>query len=202
MACALAAKLGVACQLVPYANPGLLADAASNDEWDVGLIGSEPARAETIAFSAPYAEIEATFLVPAGSTLNSIDEVDADGVTVAVSARAAYDLWLTANLKRAVLHRTAAPGLPASRELFLSGGMDALAGLRPWLLDQAGTIPGCKVLDGRFTTVQQAIGLPRHKDDGGASLFIERFVQEAKASGLVAELLERHGVGGKLSVAS
>ena len=42
---ALAQRLEVPLELVPYANPGLLADAATSDEWDVGLIGAEPARA-------------------------------------------------------------------------------------------------------------------------------------------------------------
>ena len=51
IAAALAAKLEVPLQLVPYANPGLLADAAVKDEWDVGLIGAEPKRAETITLS-------------------------------------------------------------------------------------------------------------------------------------------------------
>ena len=58
------------------------------------------------------------------------------------------------------------------------------------------------VLDGHFTTVQQAIGTPRSRADGGMSLRLERWVEEAKASGLVVSLIEKHGVVGKLSVAS
>jgi polar amino acid transport system substrate-binding protein len=57
------------------------------------------------------------------------------------------------------------------------------------------------VLDGKFTSVLQAVGVPRTRADGGTSLYLERWVEEAKASGLVARLLERHGVQGKLSVA-
>lgn len=52
LAQALADTLGVDLELVPYKNPGLLADAALKDEWDVGLIGAEPARAQTISFTA------------------------------------------------------------------------------------------------------------------------------------------------------
>jgi len=201
MAAVLADKLGVGLELVPYKNPGLLADAAVNDEWDVGLIGAEPARAQHISFTAPYAEIQATFLVPAGSELRGMDAVDQPGVRICVSARAAYDLWLSANLKHATLTRTDEPGLDKSRALFDSGEFDALAGLRPWLIGQAETIPGSTILDGSFTTVQQAIGHPRGRGDGGATLFLERFVEEAKASGLVAELIEKHGQAGRLSVA-
>jgi len=137
MAAAIAERLEVHLQLVPYANPGLLGDAANSDEWDVGLIGAEPKRAETIAFTSPYAEIQATYMVLPERGLQTIADVDRPGVRVCVSARAAYDLWLTANLQHASLTRTDEPGLDRSRTLFDSGGFDALAGLRPWLLDQA-----------------------------------------------------------------
>lgn len=200
LAAALARRIGVPLQLVPYANPGLLGDAATCDEWDVGLIGAEPKRAETIAFTAPYAEIEATFMVLPDRGLDTVADVDRPGVRVCVSARAAYDLWLTANLQSASLTRTEEPGLERSRKLFDSGEFDALAGLRPWLLDQVETAPaGTRVLDGSFTSVQQAIGTPRARGDGGTTLFLEQFVAEAKAS-RVASLIEKHGQTGRLVV--
>ncbi len=202
MAHALGERLEVQVELVPYPNPGVLADAVDGDEFDVCFIGAEKKRAETIAFTAPYVEIHATYLVPPGSTLTTIDEVDTGGKKIAVSARSAYDLWLTSNLKHAALVRTEDPGLDLSLELYRSGNFDALAGLRPWLTTKAlDTFPGSRVLNGHFTTVQQAIGSPRARGDGGASLFLERFVEESKASGLVQSLLEKHGVVGKLSVA-
>lgn len=201
MAKALADTLGVELEMVTYKNPGLLADAAAADEWDVGLIGAEPARAQLISFTAPYAEIECTYLIPSGSPLKTVSDVDQPGVRVCVSARSAYDLWLTDNLESASLTRTGEPGLLLSRQLFDSGDFDALAGLRPWLLEQAATIEGATVLDGKFTAVQQAIGCVRARADGGASLFLERFVEEAKASGLVAELIAEYAQEGKLSVA-
>ena len=136
MAAALAERIGVPLQLVPYANPRLLGDAANGDEWDVGLIGAEP-NEPTIAFTAPYAEIQATYMVLPDRGLHTVVNVDQPGVRVCVSARAAYDLWLTANLQSASLRRTEEPGLERSRRLFDSGEFDALAGLRPWLLDQA-----------------------------------------------------------------
>lgn len=74
--------------------------------------------------------------------------------------------------------------------------------MRPWLLTQSETLPGARVLEGSFTSVQQAIGVPRTRADGGTSLFLERFVEEAKATGLVEELVDKFGVRGKLSVAS
>jgi polar amino acid transport system substrate-binding protein len=196
MAREIAQRLGVPVAYVPFARPGELADAAGQGVWDIGLIAAELARAEQIAFSPAYAEIEATYLVPAGSPIGSIEEVDRPGVRIAIAARSAYDLWLTRHLRHAELVR--APSLDASFERFVADGLDALAALRPRLLQDREKLPGARILDGRFTAVQQAVGTVKANQAGAA--FLRDFVEEAKASGLIARLIERHRVRG-LSVA-
>jgi polar amino acid transport system substrate-binding protein len=196
MARAIAERLGVPVKYVGYKTPGELADMAGTDTWDIGLIGAEPQRAEKIAFSNAYCEIEATYMVPAGSPITSIGEVDRPGIRIAVAARAAYDLWLERNIRQASLHR--ATSLDGSFELFTQQKMEVLAGLRPKLIEEAAKLPGARLLEGRFMAVQQAIGTA--KANGAGAKFLEDFVAEAKASGLVARLIARHGVRG-LSVA-
>lgn len=196
MARAVADRLGLPLRLVPFASPGLVADAAATDSWDIALIGAEPQRAETIAFTPAYVEIESTFLVPAGSPITSIAEVDRPGVRIASTARAAYDLWLERNIHAATLMR--AEGLDGALKLFLDEGLEALAGLRPRLLKDVATLPGARILDGQFSAVQQAIGT---KPGNAATLdFLRGFVRDAITSGQVAGLIAKHGVQG-LSVA-
>jgi polar amino acid transport system substrate-binding protein len=197
MAKALADRLGVPVRYVPFPKPGLLADAVDDNVWDVGLIGAEPQRAEKIAFTAAYTEIEATYLVPAGSKITAIDQVDRPGIRIAVSARSAYDLWLERNIKHATVLRV--EGGPGAVAKFRDEGLEALAGLRPGLLTDVESLPGARILDGQFTAVQQAIGTQKRNTAGAA--FLREFVEEAKASGLVARLIEQHKVRG-LSVAA
>lgn len=197
MARAIGDRLGVPVEYVTFATPGELADAAGTNTWDIGLIGAEPQRAETIAFTPAYVEIEASYLVPAGSPIRSIPEVDRTGVRIAVTARTAYGLWLDRNIRHATLVRAAT--LDAALKQFIDERLEALAGLRPRLLADLAAVPGGRLLDGRFTAVQQAIGTARGNAAGAA--FLARFVAEAKASGLVATLIERHKVRG-LSVAA
>ena len=192
----IAERLGVPVAYVPFARPGELADAAGQGVWDIGLIAAEPARAETIAFSPAYAEIEATYLVAAGSPLRSIEEVDRPGVRIAIAARSAYDLWLSRHLRHAELIRSGS--LDASFERFVADRLDALAGLRPRLLQDLEKLPGARILDDKFTAVQQAVGTATAHVVGAR--FVHDFVEDAKASGLVARLIERHHVRG-LSVA-
>jgi polar amino acid transport system substrate-binding protein len=196
MARDIAGKLGVPVAYVTFKSPGELADQAGKNVWDIGLIGAEPARAEQIAFSAAYVEIEATYLLPAGSPLESVADVDRKGVRIAVSARSAYDLWLERNIKHAVLRR--ANTIDASFKLFVDEKLEALAGLRPRLLADAEQLPGSRLLDEKFTAVQQAIGTG--KKNSAAAKFLAKFVEDAKASGRVAELIKKHKVRG-LSVA-
>jgi polar amino acid transport system substrate-binding protein len=196
MAKEIAAKLGVPVVYVPFKTPGLLADAVTEKVWDIGLIGAEPARAEKITFTAAYVEIEATYLVPPGSPIKSIADVDKPGIRIAVSARSAYDLWLVRNIKHATLVQT--EGLGGAFNKFVDDKLDALAGLRPGLLGDVQKLPGGKILDGQFTAVQQAVGTPKANTEGAK--FLKDFVEEAKKSGLVAKLIERHRVVG-LSVA-
>jgi polar amino acid transport system substrate-binding protein len=191
-----ARRLGVQVKYVPFKSPGELADAAAEGVWDIGLIGAEPQRAEAIAFTPAYCEIEATYLVPAGSRLETIDDVDKPGMRIAVTGRAAYGLWLERNIKHAALVRSET--LDSAFEQFVRDGLEALAGLRPRLFSDLEKLPGARIIEGKFASVQQAIGTPR-KNAAGAD-FLRDFVEEAKASGLISDLIARHKVQG-LSVA-
>ena len=197
MARELARRLDVHCQLIPFATPGELADAARENVWDVGNIGAEPERAKTIAFTAAYVEIEATYIVPGGSPIQSIDEVDKAGNRIAVSARSAYELWLSDNIQNAELKL--AQGLDGSFDLFVEEKLEALAGLRPRLNTDVEKLPGARILDGQFTAVQQAMGTKPDREVAAA--YMREFVEETKASGFVQGLIEKHGVVGRLSVA-
>jgi len=196
MAAEVARRLGVPVAYVKFERPSKLADAAGTDAWDIGLIGAEPARAEKIAFTAAYCEIEATYLVPANSPLHTVADVDRAGARIAVLAGSAYDLWLTRNIKHATLVRSEKADEVFKQ--FAGEGLEALAGLRTALLKDAAKLEGARVLPGNFTTVQQAIGTL--KRNVAAAAFLRDFVEEAKRSGLVARLIEKHKVVG-LSVA-
>lgn len=198
MARTLAQCLGVGLELLRYKTPSLLADAAETGAWDVGNVGAEPARAKTIAFTAAYCEIEATYLVPPGSTITTVEEVDQPGRRIASALGSAYGLWLDRNITQAEIVQ--AEGLDGSWNTFVEQNCDALAGLRPRLITDVERLPGARILDGRFTAVQQAMGTPRDRDPAGFD-YLSQFVEAAKASGLVASFIENHQVQG-LSVAA
>lgn len=189
---AIAQRLGVPVEFLTYPTAGTMADAVTAKVWDIAFLGAEPAREGEIAFTAAYLEIEAGYLVPAGSPLQRVEEVDREGVRIATFAKSAYDLYLSRTLRHATLVRT--PSIDASFERFVAEKLEALSGLKPRLLADLERLPGARILEGRFTAIQQAIGTPRARAAGAA--FLRAFVEEAKRTGLVRELIERHGVRG------
>lgn len=185
-------RIGVPIEFVHYANAANLSRAATSGEWDISFQAAEESRAAEIAFTAGFAEMEGTYLVPSGSPIRTVADVDRDGVRIAVAAKSGYDLILTRTLKNAQLVR--AKGFAGSVDVFVSDKLEALAGLRPQLAMEVDKLPGSRVLDGRVVVLPQAIGTPKNRE--AATRYLREFVEDVKASGLVAKTIEKAGVRG------
>jgi len=186
----LARRIGVPLEFVTYDAAGKMADALKTDAWDIAFLAVDPVRAAEISFTAPYLEIEGTYLVPAGSPLRTIADVDHEGVRVAVGAKSAYDLFLSRNLKHARVVR--APTSPAAIDLFVADKLEAVAGVKQPIVAAAEKIPGSRVLEGRFMVIHQTVGVPKGREAGAR--YLHEFIEDAKATGLVARALEKSGV--------
>ena len=179
-------------QFVAYESAAVMADGAQIGAWDIAFLAADPAREETIAFTAPYLELDATYLVPAESAVRGVEEVDAPGVRIVARPRSAYDLFLRRTIKQATL---VYPDAGETDVAVLTGGRaDVLAGLRHVLVETAAAMPGLRVLDGRFAAMGQAIGLPRGSD--AAAAYLHAFVEDVKASGFVARAIAASGAEG------
>jgi polar amino acid transport system substrate-binding protein len=185
-------RIGVPVELVAFASAGQMVDGLKAGLWDVAFLAVDPGRAGEIAFTAPYIEIEGTYLVPAGSPLHAIADVDRAGVRIGVSTNSAYDLFLTRSIKQAELVR--APEPKAAFALLVAGQVDVVAGVRQPLVDHAKKLPGSRVFPERFMAIQQALGIPRGREEGAK--YLREFIEDVKASGLVARAIEKAGVRG------
>ena len=196
MAKALANELNVDIKLITFNRPGELADAISEDVWDIGNIANEPERAKSITFSLPYTTIETTFLIRNGLNINSLQDVDKKGIKIAVAERSAYDLWLTENIKNANLIR--AKSIDESFSVFQENKYEVLAGLRPKLIDEMKKTTDCYLLDEPFTFINQCIGSKPGNLE--AKNFINNFVKKNIENGFIKNLLSKYDVLGKLSL--
>ncbi|WP_295534300.1 transporter substrate-binding domain-containing protein [uncultured Pseudacidovorax sp.] len=193
LARAFARQLGVALELVVFDTAAKSVEAVKAEEADIGFFAIDPLRGEGIRFTAPYVLIEGAYLVRDASPLQSNDEVDLAGTRVMVGKGSAYDLYLTRALKAATIER--APSSPAVVDTFIAEGADVAAGVKQQLQADAARIGGLRLLPGRFMVIQQAMGTPASRGEAAAAV-LAAFVEEAKASGFVAEALARHGIEG------
>ena len=192
----LAKELNISFELVQFANPGLLADAVNNNEWDIGNIASEKERGKTIDFSDPYVNIDANFLFREEDNFKNNNDIDQSGIQIAVFERSAYDLWLTENLKKAELIRV--NSIEESHNLFKENKVNILAGLKPKLIDEMKKNNNYEMIQSPFTYIKQSIGIKKGNPE--VLDFINKFISNNIKEGYIKSLLKQHNVQDKLSI--
>ena len=156
----------------------------------------DPSRAALVDFSPPYLQIDATYLVPAGSSIRNIAEADKPGVRIAVANSSVEEIALKRIIKHAELRNV--DTLPAGFDLLQAGSVEALAAPRPTLLLFASRLSGSRVLDESFHSTFAAMVVP--KGQTARLAYISEFVEEAKTSGLVQQAIEHASVRGVQAV--
>jgi polar amino acid transport system substrate-binding protein len=154
---------------------------------DICFLGIEPARADEVAFTAPYVLIEGVYAVAERSPLAAVADVDRPGVRIGVKRGSAYDLFLTRTLQ----HATVVRGTEGTTE-FLAGNLEAAAGVREPMTEFVSSHPGFRLIEGRFMEIRQAVGTAASKRPETIS-FLRALVEELKSSGFVADALRRSG---------
>lgn len=193
LARAFAQELGMPVELVVFDAAGKSVEAVTQEQADFGFFAVDPVRGAGIAFTAPYVLIEGAYLVREGSPVQSNEEVDQPGHRVVVGQGSAYDLYLTRELKQASIVR--APTSPSVVDTFIETGADVAAGVKQQLEADSRRLPGLRLLPGRFMVIQQAMGLPKGRSEAAVAA-LHAFLEEMKASGFVADALQRHGIAG------
>ena len=192
----LAKELNISFEIVQFANPGLLADAVDNNEWDIGNIASEKERGKTIDFSDPYVNIDANFLFREEDNFKNNNDIDQSGIQIAVFERSAYDLWLTENFKKAELIRV--NSIEESHNLFKENKVNILAGLKPKLIDEMKKNNNYEMIQSPFTYIKQSIGIKKGNPE--VLDFINKFISNKIKEGYIKSLLQQHNVQDKLSI--
>jgi polar amino acid transport system substrate-binding protein len=189
---ALAQRLGVKLVTVVYPRPGAVIDGLRDNAWDVSFLVFDPDRVGQLDYSHPYVQSDFTYLVPAGSRLHSAADADQPGVRIATPRGDGADLYLTRTLKRAVLMRT--DSHQEALELVRNGLADAKASARSVLMPDLPGFPGARVLDDGFADITFSAVVP--KGQAARLAYLNEFVEEAKASGLVKRAIESVGIQG------
>jgi polar amino acid transport system substrate-binding protein len=189
----LSRRVGVPFEPVGYgAVPALIAGAKAG-EWDVALMGINAERATAMDFSGPYMEVELGYLVRAGVPIAAASDVDKAGIRIGVPEKGGADVYLSRTLKNAVVVR--APNAAELYALLAAGKVDVIAATKTALFAEVEKQPGSRVLDGRILSEPIGMGVPKGRATAAAA-YVGKFVEAAKAEGLVKSAIERAGLRG------
>ena len=188
----LARRLGVPFEPVLYPSVGALLESGKSGAWDVAFVGFSPERAKEWEFTPLHLEIEFGYLVPPGSPISTMADVDRPGTRVAVQEKSQPDVFLSRTLKNAAVVR--APSLAGTLEMLKTGRADVIFSIKPSLFEASNQLPGSRVLDGRPGVDPHAMAIPKGRDLGVA--YARKFIEEAKSEGLVKASIERAGIRG------
>jgi polar amino acid transport system substrate-binding protein len=191
----LARRMGVPFEPVLYPSIGAVLDSGKSGAWDVAFVGFTPGRAKDFDFAATHLEVEFGYLVPGGSSISTMADVDRPGIRVALQERSGPDVFFSPLLKNAVLVR--ASSNPGTLDLVKTGRADVMGSIKPILFELSNQLPGSRVLDGRPGVDPHAMAMPKGRDVGVA--YARKFVENAKSEGLVKAAVERVGMRGALS---
>jgi len=173
---ALAVHLGVPIQLKPYDNPARYNDSLASDDWDVGLAARDPTRADHLAFSTPFMEVDNGYVARPNAAPNSAEEVDKPGVKIAVAQGSAPHNVLKRLIKNAEIIPVPG-GFEPAREVLAAGTADVYGENLHLAHRIADVLPGARVLPGRFNVVQMAIGVRKRAES--ALISVDEFVNKS-----------------------
>jgi polar amino acid transport system substrate-binding protein len=189
---ALAARVGIQFVAIEYPRPGAVIDGLRDNGWDVTALIIDPVRAQQVDFSNPFLQSDLTYLVGAGSMLQSVVDVDQPGIRIGAARNDTSDLVLTRALKHAELVRT--DSIAAATELLRTGGVNAIALNRPSLIAISATVPGSRVVSDGFGDFYSGMAVPKGHD--GWLSYVNAFIEDAKTSGLVNRMIEKLAMQG------
>jgi polar amino acid transport system substrate-binding protein len=192
---AMALRLGVSFEITVYPNNANALDAVKSGRADFGFTNASASRAKDMDFGPPLFAVEQGYLVPAGSAIRTIDDIDRTGVRVAVTQGSTSESVLSKALRSATITRAA--NIAVAREMLAGRQADAFATNKAILFGMSDSLPGARILDGRWGLENFAIAVPKGREAGMP--FLRRFSEEAMADGTVKRAVERAGLRGTVN---
>lgn len=191
---ALAREHGLRWTIAPVGGTQAVIDGVNAGGAEIGFLAFDPLRAALVDFTQPYSLAYNAYLLPAGSPIRSSAEIDRPGIRIGVGERDAADLYLSRTIKQATLQRLPAGPLDALVGAVRTGAVDAYAANRHRLTQALAQLPGARLLDDNFLAVEQAVIVA--KGETARRAIVDRFLDEARRSGLIRAALDRAQLNG------
>jgi polar amino acid transport system substrate-binding protein len=191
-ATAIAEAIGVVLELIEYTSPPDAVRALKTGLVDVAFLGLDRSRAEEVDFTPPYMKADFTFLVPAGSSIRSLADIDKAGTRIAVVRNHAMEIALKGKFNAA--ERILAETPDIAFDILRRGEASTLAGIRPGLLTYALRLPASQVLEEAYGANILAMAVAKGRTE--LLSYLSDFIEQARTGGLLQGTLESAGLRG------
>jgi polar amino acid transport system substrate-binding protein len=180
-------KLPLALQV--YSNSGQVTDAVASGDCDIAFMPRDATREGKVDFGPAYYFISSTYLVPAGSTIKTIDEVNRAGVRVVgisntTTVRSARRTAPNASVEEV-------PSVELMTKMAATGQGDAFALSHDSFTGLLPKLPGARVLPGHFQQTGISVAVPKGRP--AALKIATGLLEDAKKSGVVRRALDAAG---------
>ena len=189
---ALAKRLNVPVQVVEFDRVAQVLDALKDGKVDLTFTNATAVRAKDMDFTPPMVRLELGYLVVGSSPLMSVTEVDQAGIRVGVSQGSSSQGVLTQTFKQAKV--VPADSLAKAQAMLNAKQIDAFATNKGILFEMSDTLPGSRVMEGRWGLENLAIAVPKGRDAGGA--FVQSFAKDMAQNGDLDKAIRRSGLRG------
>ena len=189
---AMAQRLQVPFELKVFQRVAEVLDALKTGQADFTFTNATAERAQVLDFTAPLIDLELGYLVPAASSLQRLEQIDQSGRRVGVSQGSSSQGTLTRSFKQARVVPVAS--LKAGAEMLTAGQLDAFATNKAVLFEMSDTLPGARVLPGRWGLEHLAMAVPKGREAGLD--FLREWAQDVQANGRLAAIVTRAGLRG------
>ncbi len=188
----MAKRMNVPVQVIEFDRVALVLDALKEGKVDMTFTNATAVRAKDMDFTKPLVRLELGYLVAAQSALKNVQNVDQPGMKVGVSQGSSSQGVLTQLYKNAKV--VPADSLAKAQTLLNTQQIDAFATNKGILFEMSDTLPGSRVLEGRWGLENLAIAIPKGRDAGRT--FVQEFANQAERNGFLAKALQRSGLRG------
>jgi polar amino acid transport system substrate-binding protein len=187
---ALAERLGVPIEILPHQASGEIQNSAADNRWDVAFLPVDEERKKFVDFGNAYHLLQSTFLAAPGSKINSVQDADAKGIGIGgVANTATFRAAIKATPKATHIEFAKVDAAVAAMQ---EKKIEAIALSRESLSGLVGKIAGSRILDDAFLNSSTAVCVPKGKP--AALAYVSKFIEDAKASGLVRKALDEMGL--------
>jgi polar amino acid transport system substrate-binding protein len=187
---ALAKKLGVPVEYVPYKGSGEVQADASANKWDVAFMPVDEERKKFVDFGNAFHVLQSTYLVAPGSTIATVADANRAGVRIGGIAGTAT--FRASNRTAPNATHVNCESAEQTVAALAEGRVDMIAFSRESLTGLMKKVPGSRILDGGFMNSTTSVAVPKGKPQSLA--VVTEFIEEAKASGLVRQALDAMGL--------